>query len=82
MSNWPTATARELRKCSIIGIVIRANRELAPRVSRASTPTEVNERSIDQAVSRLRGKLGDDPRTPQLIGTVHGAGYQFGAALK
>ncbi len=35
------------------------------------------ERSIDLLVSRLRHKLGDDPREPRLIKTVRGAGYIF-----
>ena len=35
------------------------------------------DRSIDVHVSRLRAKLGDDPRKPRLIKTVRGAGYLF-----
>lgn len=38
------------------------------------------ERSIDLLVSRLRHKLGDDPRHPRLIHTVRGQGYLFNAA--
>lgn len=34
-------------------------------------------RSIDVAVSRLRQKLGDDPKTPRFIKTVWGSGYMF-----
>ncbi len=33
------------------------------------------DRSIDLRVSRLRRKLGDDPRSPQRIKTVRGRGY-------
>ncbi|RUP25583.1 MAG: response regulator [Curvibacter sp.] len=40
---------------------------------------EVFERSIDLLVSRLRQKLGDDPREPRFIKTVRGAGYLFNA---
>lgn len=40
---------------------------------------EAHERSIDLAVSRLRRKLGDDPREPCLIKTVRGVGYLFDA---
>ena len=43
---------------------------------------EVNDRSIDLAVSRLRGKLGDPPREPQLIRTVRGEGYLFNARVQ
>ena len=38
---------------------------------------DVFDRSIDLLVSRLRQKLGDNPRTPSLIKTVHGEGYLF-----
>lgn len=40
---------------------------------------EVNERSIDLAVSRLRQKLGDSSREPRLIRTLRGEGYLFDA---
>ena len=33
------------------------------------------DRSIDVQVSRLRQRLGDDPRDPQIIKTVRGEGY-------
>ena len=35
------------------------------------------DRSVDLLVSRLRQKLGDDPRDPRLIRTVRGRGYAF-----
>ncbi len=35
------------------------------------------DRSIDTQVSRLRRKLNDDPRDPQIIKTVWGGGYVF-----
>ncbi len=35
------------------------------------------DRSIDVRISRLRRKLGDDPRSPRLIKTVYGVGYLF-----
>lgn len=35
------------------------------------------DRSIDVLVSRLRQKLGDDPRSPRYIRTLRGAGYKF-----
>ena len=43
---------------------------------------EVNDRSIDLAVSRLRSKLGDTAREARLIVTVRGEGYLFNAALE
>lgn len=38
---------------------------------------EAFERSIDVHISRLRAKLGDDPRQPRWLKTVRGAGYQL-----
>ncbi|MFG6465110.1 response regulator [Roseateles sp. BYS87W] len=42
---------------------------------------EVNDRSVDLAVSRLRAKLGDTAREPALIRTVRGEGYLFDAEV-
>ena len=39
------------------------------------------DRSIDVQVSRLRHRLGDDPRDPRLIKTVRGEGYVLAAAV-
>ncbi len=38
---------------------------------------EAFDRSVDVLVSRLRHKLGDDPRQPTFIRTVWGKGYSF-----
>ncbi|MCB9736453.1 MAG: response regulator transcription factor [Deltaproteobacteria bacterium] len=38
---------------------------------------ETFDRSIDVHVSKLRQKLGDDPRSPRHIRTVRGVGYVF-----
>ena len=35
------------------------------------------DRSIDVHISRLRQKLGDDPKHPRLLKTVRGAGYVY-----
>jgi len=35
------------------------------------------DRAMDVRVSRLRTKLGEDPRNPRLIKTIYGAGYIF-----
>jgi DNA-binding response OmpR family regulator len=37
------------------------------------------ERTIDSHVKNLRAKIGDDPKDPQYIYTVHGVGYRFEA---
>jgi two-component system phosphate regulon response regulator OmpR len=41
---------------------------------------EVFDRSIDVRVTRLRRKIERDPAHPQVIKTMHGAGYMFVAA--
>ncbi len=38
---------------------------------------EAFDRSVDVLVSRLRQKLGDDPKTPRFIKTIWGSGYMF-----
>ena len=40
---------------------------------------EAFDRSIDGHISRLRQKLGDDPRHPRMLKTVRGAGYVLAA---
>ena len=35
------------------------------------------ERTIDSHVKNLRAKLGDNPRSPKWLHTVHGVGYRF-----
>jgi DNA-binding response OmpR family regulator len=40
---------------------------------------EAFDRSIDVRISRLRQKLGDDPKNPSLLKTVRGAGYVLAA---
>lgn len=39
------------------------------------------DRSIDMHISKLRSKLGDNPRKPQIIKTVWGIGYIFSETL-
>ena len=38
---------------------------------------DVYDRSVDMLISRLREKLGDDPKRPRFIRTVRMGGYQF-----
>jgi two-component system torCAD operon response regulator TorR len=39
------------------------------------------DRTIDVLILRLRRKLGDDPKAPQLIATVPGTGYYFAGVI-
>jgi DNA-binding response OmpR family regulator len=36
------------------------------------------ERTVDAHVKNLRRKLGDEPRNPRYVVTVHGVGYKLG----
>lgn len=38
---------------------------------------EAFDRSVDVHISHLRGKLGDDPRSPRIIKTIRGVGYML-----
>ncbi|MCA8882894.1 MAG: response regulator transcription factor [Rhodobacteraceae bacterium] len=40
------------------------------------------DRSIDVRISRLRQKLGEDPRNPRIIKTIYGTGYMFAAKVE
>ena len=40
------------------------------------------DRAMDVRISRLRTKLGEDPRNPRLIKTIYGAGYIFLGEVK
>ena len=39
--------------------------------------SESFDRAMDVRISRLRTKLGEDPKNPRLIKTIYGAGYIF-----
>ncbi|MEI4469781.1 response regulator [Frigidibacter sp. MR17.24] len=60
------------------GHVLSRDRLLDLTVGRSSDPFD---RSIDNQVSRLRRKLGDDPRNPTMILTHWGGGYSLCAEL-
>ncbi|MFT5328439.1 MAG: DNA-binding response OmpR family regulator [Planctomycetaceae bacterium] len=36
-----------------------------------------NSRTLDQHISQLRKRIEVDPKSPRIIGTVHGAGYRY-----
>ena len=46
------------------------------------SPDDAFDRSIDAHISRLRHKLGDDPRQPRLLKTIRGAGYLLAAGAE
>jgi len=76
-------TALELTTAEfdLLGILVRSSGRVLSRdaiMSRThGVDWEAFDRSVDVLISRLRQKLGDDPRSPQFIRTVRGAGYTF-----
>ena len=53
------------------------SREQLLDLTKGGSADEVFDRTIDVRISRLRQKLGDDPKQPRLLKTVRGAGYMF-----
>ena len=63
----------------LVALLRRAGR-VVPRASlleEAGRDEVTGERTVDVHISKLRKKLGDDPRTPTRIRTVRGVGYVF-----
>lgn len=60
------------------GVVL--NRDQLLDITRGRDAT-LFDRSIDNQVSRLRGKIEEDPKTPVLIKTHWGGGYSFTAEV-
>jgi DNA-binding response OmpR family regulator len=62
----------------LLALLRRAGR-VVPRTSLLDEAgrgdVSVGERTVDVHISRLRKKLGDDPRSPRCIKTVRGVGY-------
>jgi len=52
------------------------SREQLMELARGSAEDSFD-RSVDVHISRLRQKLGDDPKSPTLIKTIRGVGYQY-----
>jgi DNA-binding response OmpR family regulator len=65
----------------LLGLLVRSRGRVLTRdrilESTRGLDWEAYDRSIDVLVSRLRQKLGDDPRRPVFIKTVRGLGYRF-----
>jgi DNA-binding response OmpR family regulator len=66
---------------ALLGLFLRSRRAVLSRdrilEATRGLDWEAFDRSVDVLVSRLRQKLGDDPRHPTFIKTVRGAGYLF-----
>ncbi len=87
--NWTTCSVRldgqllplTSAEFELLGLLVRHRGRVLSR-ERIMDETrgidwEAYDRSIDVLVSRVRQKLGDDPRQPTFIRTVRGVGYRF-----
>jgi DNA-binding response OmpR family regulator len=87
--NWTTCSARldghllslTSAEFELLGLLVRNRGRVLTR-GRIIDETrgidwEAFDRSIDVLVSRVRQKLGDDPKQPTFIRTVRGIGYSF-----
>ena len=87
--NWTTRLARldgtplslTAAEFDLLGLLVRRRGKVLSR-ERIMEETrgvdwEAFDRSVDVLISRLRQKLGDDPRQPEFIRTVRSAGYSF-----
>jgi DNA-binding response OmpR family regulator len=65
----------------VLRLFLSAPRRLISRAKMQETlggaAGESFDRAMDVRVSRLRAKLGEDPKNPRLIKTIYGAGYLF-----
>ena len=66
---------------ALLGLLVRSRGRVLSRErildETRGVDWEAYDRSVDVLVSRLRQKLGDDPRRPAFIRTVRGTGYSF-----
>ncbi|TKW67371.1 MAG: response regulator transcription factor [Paracoccus denitrificans] len=74
-------TAMSHAEAEILRIFLDASRRLISRAQMqealGAAGGESFDRAMDVRISRLRSKLGEDPKNPQLIKTIYGAGYIF-----
>jgi DNA-binding response OmpR family regulator len=65
----------------VLRLFLEAPRRLISRAqmqeSLGGAAGESFDRAMDVRISRLRAKLGEDPKNPRLIKTIYGAGYLF-----
>ena len=72
-------------EAEVLRIFLDASRRLISRAqmqeSLGAAGGESFDRAMDVRISRLRAKLGEDPKNPQLIKTVWGGGYTLAAEV-
>jgi DNA-binding response OmpR family regulator len=87
--NWTTRSAHlhgepltlTMAEFELLGFLVRNRGRVVSRErildGTRGIDWEAYDRSIDVLISRLRQKLGDDPKRPTFIRTVRGIGYSF-----
>src|SRR5262249_12305205 len=87
--DWTTSVARLDRRTlsltpaefELLSVFVRNRGRVLSRDRILEETHEIDldayDRSIDVLVSRVRQKLGDDPKHPRFIRTVRGTGYRF-----
>jgi two-component system, OmpR family, phosphate regulon response regulator OmpR len=65
------------RERDILKILAATPGETVPRYKLATSGDDINDRTVDVQVTRLRRKLNDDPTNPQYLQTVRGVGYRL-----
>lgn len=76
-----TETAFSHAEGEVLRLFLEAPKRLISRQqmqeSLGGVASESFDRAMDVRISRLRTKLGEDPKNPRLIKTIYGAGYIF-----
>ena len=87
--NWTTCSARlsgrslslTSAEFAVLGFLVRNRGRVLSRdriiEGTRGIDWDAYDRSVDVLVSRLRQKIGDDPKHPSFIRTVRGIGYSF-----
>lgn len=74
-------TALSHAECEVLRLFLESPKRLLSRAHMQEVLGGVAgdsfDRAMDVRVSRLRTKLGEDPKNPKLIKTIYGAGYIF-----
>lgn len=65
------------REREMLKILANTPGETVPRYKLATGGEDINDRTVDVQITRLRRKLNDDPTNPQFLQTVRGVGYRL-----
>lgn len=71
------ATQLSMSEAELLSRFLSRPNDVLSREDLVQSDADGASRRLDVRISRLRKKLGDDPRSPQMLRTVYGAGYIF-----